>query len=161
VRPVVAGENKGLAASLRAVSKGLQIALGALVIAGLLGWYAATNLEKIGTFQYYQSLAEFQQASASDQPVRVHGYVALGSIERDVPTRQVRFRVVNEPPHQTPSDTSMPVLYGTLETPDMFQDGAEVVLEGRMTTDATFVADNVMAKCPSKFEAETAERAPF
>jgi len=143
------------------VSKGLQIALGALVVAGLLGWYAATNLEKIGTFQYYQSLSEFQQASASDEPVRVHGYVALGSIERDVANRQVRFSVVNEPPHQTAAATSMPVLYGTLEVPDMFQDGAEVVLEGRLAANATFVADNVLAKCPSKFEAKTAERAPF
>ena len=143
------------------MSKGIQIALGALVVAGLLGWYAATNLESIGTFQYYQSLAEFQAAGAGGKPVRVHGYVALGSIERDVAKREVRFRVVSDPPHQTASTTSMPVLYGTLETPDMFQDGAEVVLEGRMADGATFVADNVMAKCPSKFEAKTAERAPF
>jgi cytochrome c-type biogenesis protein CcmE len=143
------------------VSKGLQIALGALVVAGLLGWYAASNLEKIGTFDYYQSLAEFQQSGSGGKPVRVHGYVALGSIERDVANRQVRFRVVSEPPHKTAASTSMPVLYGTLETPDMFQDGAEVVLEGRLAADATFVADNVMAKCPSKFEAKTAERAPF
>jgi cytochrome c-type biogenesis protein CcmE len=154
-------DNQGSAASLRAVSKGLQIALGALVVAGLLGWYAASNLEKIGTFDYYQSLAEFQQSGAGGKPVRVHGYVALGSIERDVPNRQVRFRVVSEPPHKVAANTSMPVLYGTLETPDMFQDGAEVVLEGRLAADATFVADNVMAKCPSKFEAKTAERAPF
>ncbi len=143
------------------MSKGLQIALGALVIAGLLGWYAATNLEKIGTFQYYQSLAEFRAADASGKPVRVHGYVALGSIERDVPNRQVRFQVVNEPPHKTASAETMPVLYGTLETPDMFKEGAEVVLEGRMADGTIFVADNVMAKCPSKFEAKTAERAPF
>ena len=154
-------ENEGSAASLRPVSKGLQIALGALAVAGLLGWYAATNLEKIGTFQYYQTLAEFQASDAQGKPVRVHGYVALGSIERDVAKRQVRFRVVNAPPHETAAASSMPVLYGTLETPDMFQDGAEVVLEGRMADGATFVADNVMAKCPSKFEAKTAQRAPF
>jgi cytochrome c-type biogenesis protein CcmE len=30
-------------------------------------------------------------------------------------------------------------------------------VEGRMGTDAVFVADNVMAKCPSKFEAKQAE----
>ena len=143
------------------MSKGVQIAFGALVVASLLGWYAAANLEKIGTFQYYQSLSEFRAANAEGKAVRVHGYVALGSIERDVEKRQVRFQVVNEPPHQTASAEPMPVLYGTLETPDMFQDGAEVVLEGRMASGAVFVADNVMAKCPSKFEAKTAERAPF
>ena len=143
------------------MSKGLQIAFGALVVAGLLGWYAATNLEKIGTFQYYQSLAEFRAANAEGKAVRVHGYVAPGSIERDLANRQLRFQVVNKPPHEAASAEPMPVLYGTLETPDMFQDGAEVVLEGRMASGAVFVADNVMAKCPSKFEAKTAERAPF
>ena len=143
------------------MSKGVQIALGALVVAGLLGWYAATNLETIGTFQYYQSLTEFRAANAEGKAVRVHGYVAPGSIERDLAKRQLRFQVVNAPPHQTASAEPMAVLYGTLETPDMFQDGAEVVLEGRMASGAVFVADNVMAKCPSKFEAKTAERAPF
>ena len=65
--------------------------------------------------------------------MRVHGYVAPGSIERDVEQRRVRFAVVNDPPHAggVPSDT-LPVLYATLETPDMFKDGAEVVVEGRL-----------------------------
>src|SRR5262249_52064948 len=66
------------------VSKGLQIAFGALVVAGLLGWYAASNLDRIGTFQYYQTLAEFEKAAETGKPVRVHGYVAPASIQRDV-----------------------------------------------------------------------------
>ena len=47
-----------------------------------------------------------------------------------------------------------------LETPDMFKDGAEVVIEGRVQnhrTDTLFLADNLMAKCPSKFEAKALE----
>jgi cytochrome c-type biogenesis protein CcmE len=43
----------------------------------------------------------------------------------------------------------------------MFKDGAEVVVEGRVQPDAVFLADNVMAKCPSKFEAQAAEKASF
>ena len=144
------------------MSKGLQIALGALVIAGLLGWYAATNLDRIGTFQYYQTLHEFKAEGEIGRPVRVHGYVAPGSIVRDVEQRRVRFAVVNDPPHAggVPSD-SLPVLYATLETPDMFKDGAEVVVEGRLTDGAVFVADNVLAKCPSKFEAQATQPASF
>jgi cytochrome c-type biogenesis protein CcmE len=41
----------------------------------------------------------------------------------------------------------------------MFKDGAEVVVEGRLDAQSVFLADNVMAKCPSKFEAKAAERA--
>lgn len=146
------------------MSKGLQIALGGLAVAVLLGWYAATNLEEIGTFQYYQTLAEFRAADAVGRPARVHGYVAPGSIERDLGERVIRFAVVQDPPHagMAPAGAdSLAVEYGTLEAPDMFKDGAEVVVEGRMGEGAVFVADNVMAKCPSKFEAKQAEQATF
>ena len=145
------------------VSKGLQIAFGALLVAGLLGWYAASNLDRIGTFQYYQTLHEFQQAGATGEAVRVHGYVAPASIERDVANKRVRFAVVNEPPHKAGADPGPPltVVYASLETPDMFKEGAEVVVEGRLGADAVFVADNVLAKCPSKFEAKATEQAAF
>ena len=46
------------------------------------------------------------------------------------------------------------MVYASLETPDLFKDGAEVVVEGRLGDDGTFLASNVMAKCPSKFEGE-------
>jgi cytochrome c-type biogenesis protein CcmE len=141
------------------MSKGLQIALGGLAVAAVLGWYAATNLEQIGTFQYFQTLEEFRSADVG-QAARVHGYVANGSIVRDMESRTIRFAVVQEPPHAmggAPTADALPVLYATLEAPDLFKDGAEVVVEGRMGGDAVFVADNVMAKCPSKFEAKQGE----
>jgi cytochrome c-type biogenesis protein CcmE len=146
------------------MSKGLQIAVGAIAVAALLGWYAATNLEEIGTFRYYQTLAEFRAEHAGGAAARVHGYVAPGSIARDVGTRTLRFDVVNDPPHAgggpgaavDASAERLSVVYASLETPDMFKDGAEVVIEGRLAGDSLFVADNVMAKCPSKFEAKAA-----
>jgi len=145
------------------MSKGLQIAIGALLVCGLLGWYAASNLDRVGTFQYYQTLHEFQQSGATGEAVRVHGYVAPASIERDVVNKRIRFAVVNEPPHKAGANPGPPlaVLYATLETPDMFKDGAEVVVEGRLGADAVFQADNVLAKCPSKFEAKATEQAAF
>ncbi len=146
------------------LSKGLQIALGGLVVAVLLGWYAATNLEEIGTFQYYQTLAEFRDEQQTGRPSRVHGYVAPGSIVRSVESREIRFDVVQDPPHAGVGAVDadrLAVVFGTLDAPDMFKDGAEVVVEGRLQPDAVFVADNVMAKCPSKFEAKQAEQAMF
>lgn len=142
------------------MSKGLQIALGAAAVAALLGWYAATNLDAIGTFRYYQTLAEFRAEHADGSPARVHGYVAPGSIQRDVAGRQIRFEVVQDPPHAgAPVNDRLAVVYDSLETPDMFQDGAEVVVEGRLAPGgAAFAADNVMAKCPSKFQAKQEAR---
>ena len=141
------------------MSKGVQVAGGATVVALLLAWYALANLGSGASFAYYQSLAEFQSAAAtaSGKPVRVHGYVANGSIARDVAAREVRFTVQNSPPHaQKEPGPSLEVIYGSLETPDLFKDGAEVVLEGRLRAGepVAFVADKVFAKCPSKFEGQ-------
>jgi cytochrome c-type biogenesis protein CcmE len=49
------------------------------------------------------------------------------------------------------------VIYAGLETPDLFKDGAEVVVEGRLAAAGTFHATNVLAKCPSKFEGKQAQ----
>jgi cytochrome c-type biogenesis protein CcmE len=146
--------------TLRAMSKGVQVAGGATLVALLLAWYALANLESGASFAYYQSLAEFQAAGAAQtgRSVRVHGYVATGSIARDVAAREVRFAVQNWPPHQVGAEPGhrLDVIYASLETPDLFKDGAEVVLEGRLRggEPAAFLADKVFAKCPSKFEGQ-------
>ena len=147
------------------MSKGAQITVGATLIALLLAWYGITNLESNASYRYYQTLAEFQSVPLTELPesLRVHGYVADGSIDRNVSARHVRFAVQNDPPHSGvgPGQT-LPVVYASLETPDLFQDGAEVVIEGRMEMhegQRVFVADNVLAKCPSKFEAQAKEAA--
>ena len=139
------------------MSKGIQIAIGAVAIALLLGWYASDNLGE-GSFVYYQTLAEFRAAGGPGHSARVHGFVTPGSIERDVSGRQVRFHVQEVAPHAGgTAESGLPVVYASLETPDLFKDGAEVVVEGRMTqAGGSFQATNVLAKCPSKFEAAAA-----
>lgn len=146
------------------MSKGLQIALGALAIAALLGWYGYSQLGRENlSFQYFKTLDEFHQNAPEmlGRAARVHGYVALSSIERDVAGGRVRFAVQNTPPHAGgPVGQTLSVDYASLETPDLFKDGAEVVVEGELATRAgenVFVARNVMAKCPSKFQAQTAQ----
>jgi len=144
------------------MSKGLQIAVGGLLVVLLLGWYGWSQLEG-GAFVYYQTLDEFLVHGTPGEPARVHGYVAIGSIERDVEGRQVRFRVQTHPPHAAEAAPEshagagaggLSVVYASLETPDLFKDGAEVVVEGRLSAaeGGAFHATNLLAKCPSKFE---------
>lgn len=145
------------------MSKGAQITVGASLIALLLGWYGYTNLQGDAAFQYYQSLNEFlaENRELEGQSLRVHGYVAADSIHRDLDAKNVRFVVQNDPPHAGLSgEQTLDVLFLGLETPDMFKDGAEVVIEGRLQnhpSERLFLADNLMAKCPSKFEAQAQE----
>lgn len=140
------------------MSKGLQIAIGAALVASLLGWYGFSQVSE-GGFVYFQTLAEFRTDGEPGRASRVHGFVVPGSIERDVEGQRVSFRVQETAPHAGGSaDGAMSVIYASLETPDMFKDGAEVVVEGRLATAAgTFHATNVLAKCPSKFEGQQAQ----
>lgn len=144
------------------MTKGVQLALGATVIFSLLGWYGYSNIEVATTFQYFQTLDEFLANSSESnamegKSLRVHGYVAPGSIDRNLQAKHVTFEVQNDPPHKSGAAAStLFVKFQGLETPDLFQDGADVVVEGTLASngdDAVFLADNVLAKCPSKFEA--------
>jgi len=140
--------------------KGLQIAIGAAAIALLLGWYGMSQMDDGLSFQYFQHLDEFHQNAPAmvGKSVRVHGYVANASIERDLEGKRVRFVVQNDPPHKGgPVGETLTVVYESLETPDLFKDGAEVVVEGHLVMARgarVFEAQNLMAKCPSKFEAK-------
>ena len=141
------------------MSKGVQIAAGATLIALLFGWYAASNLAPGAALTYFQDLDEFRAAAQeyAGQHARVRGFVKPGSIERDLAARQVRFQVQQSPAHAgSDSPAVLAVVYAGLETPDLFKDGAEVVVEGVLSSagpDGVFHADKVLAKCPSKFEA--------
>ncbi len=147
------------------MSKGAQIACGATAVALLLAWYGSTHLKGDAVFEYYQTLDEFLRAGSTHRNARVHGYVALQSIQRDVERKQVRFALQTQAPHAGGSASSvLPVVYESLETPDLFKDGAEVVVEGRLNDsreERVFVATNVLAKCPSKFQAETTSSTAF
>ena len=56
------------------MSKGTQVALGASVIALLLAWYTATNLEAAASFTYFQDLDDFRAVEAEQvgASTRVH-----------------------------------------------------------------------------------------
>ena len=49
---------------------------------------------------------------------------------------------------------AMPVSYvGRDPLPDTFKDGAQALVEGRMRPDGSFEAEQIQAKCASKYEA--------
>ena len=81
----------------RRISKGAQIAVAALVVVGLVGAYGYAQLGGEGTYRYFTTLTEFQSSPPVGK-VRVHGFVAPGSIERDIASKAVRFSVQNDPP---------------------------------------------------------------
>jgi cytochrome c-type biogenesis protein CcmE len=133
------------------MSKGVQIALAALTVFGGLALVLTLGAADGGTFRYYADVPSFVNAPANetaDLAARVHGFVVAGSIAKDLEAGHVDFTVSDQKsPH------TLPVRYLGIDVPDLFKDGAEVVVEGRFAG-GRFLADRVMAKCPSKYESK-------
>ncbi len=96
---------------------------------------------------YYHTISEVAtlNGAALHQRMRVSGNVAAGSIEHV--DGRVDF-VLEE------QGKKMPVSYtGSDPLPDTFKDGAQALVEGRLQPDGHFMADQVQAKCASKYQA--------
>ncbi|MBI4446240.1 MAG: cytochrome c maturation protein CcmE [Acidobacteria bacterium] len=103
---------------------------------------------------YYYGVSELmaQSRQLSEKGVRVSGYVSPGSIRRDESQSKVEFVVFEKKSEQT-----LPVVYQGI-IPDTFKDNAEVVVEGTYHSgDGLFRATTLLAKCPSKYEAQGEE----
>ncbi len=132
------------------MNKGAQIAFATLAAFAGLVWVIASGSADPGTFRYYQSVNEYLvEPPAARQQLRVHGFVVEGSITKNLAAGHVDFAIADAVPGSV-----LRVRLLDIEVPDLFRDGAEVVVEGRFE-DRTFLAERVMAKCPSKYEAET------
>jgi cytochrome c-type biogenesis protein CcmE len=96
---------------------------------------------------YYHTISELSglSGSARNQRMRVSGNVREGSIMRQ--SGRVDF-VLEE------QGRVLRISYvGRDPLPDTFKDGAQALVEGRLNPDGHFVAEQVQAKCASKYEA--------
>ena len=85
------------------------------------------------------------------KPLQLKGYVVPGSRMRKPDTLEWQFKVQNNPTRSGQTGNIVDAWYTGI-VPDTFNDEAEVVLSGKLGPDG-FHATNVVAKCPSKYEA--------
>jgi cytochrome c-type biogenesis protein CcmE len=109
------------------------LAMGALIYVGISN-FAMYHLE-VG-----ELLA--QGSAAYGEKVRLGGKVVEGSIQT-APSGELRFSL-------TDGTQSLPVVYRGA-VPDAFEPGAEVVMDGALSSSGTFEATSLLAKCPSKY----------
>jgi cytochrome c-type biogenesis protein CcmE len=122
-----------------------KFVFGAALIVGTLGYLAYSGVSESKT--YYHTISELDalKGPALRQRMRVSGDVRTGTIQR-LPGR-VDF-VLEE------QGRGLEVSYvGRDPLPDTFKDGAQALVEGHRTPDGKFVAEQVQAKCASKYEA--------
>jgi cytochrome c-type biogenesis protein CcmE len=127
----------------KAIKVGITGLVLALSFAGLLYSTMAESTE------YYKHVEEVMNEPQVwyGKPLQLHGFVKPDSIFRKRESLEYRFEVQSQGHVVKATYTGI--------VPDTFQPDAEVVLKGVLGPDGFVVHPNgVMAKCPSKYEAQ-------
>ncbi|HKS67579.1 MAG TPA: cytochrome c maturation protein CcmE [Candidatus Acidoferrales bacterium] len=122
-----------------------KFAIGSFIIVATLIGLAYVGYTQSKT--YYHTIKELATLSPSalHQRMRVSGVVENGSIQH-LPGH-LDFVLQEE-------GKVLPVSYvGTDPLPDTFKDGAQALVEGNLMSDGRFRAEQVQAKCASKYQA--------
>ena len=112
----------------------IVIALMALIGAGLLASYSLRN--QASYFYVPNQMVEYPPEVG--RAVRLGGMVQEGSLRTLADGVTIAFDVGD-------GKATMPVRFSGI-TPSLFVEGSGVVAEGRLGTDGTFIADNLLAK---------------
>ena len=126
----------------RLTSKQIKFIIGGVIIAITAGYliYSAAQ----GSAAYYMTVSEVRALGPQTRNVRVSGLIVDGSVVWEPRDLLLQFEMVDE-------GGTLPVSY-TGARPDMFKDGAELVVEGQLGADGVFQASTLILKCPSKYE---------
>lgn len=132
--------------------RSIKIAVTAVVLASAFGFMMWTTLRDGAEYFKHVDEVVAQRSQLEGKNLQVHGYVIPGSILTKPNTLEYRFRVQNNPIRSGEPGQVINVSF-TGVPPDTFKGEAEVVLHGKLTPDGGFNTDQVIAKCPSKYEA--------
>lgn len=130
--------------------KDLKFIVGGSIVAVTIGYLAYGGIQKAAL--YYLTVSELKErgpSQTSGEMVRVNGTVLDESFQYDYERENLHFTI-------TDGKNKLPIIYQGI-SPDTFGPGTEVVLEGRYESEDIFEASKLMAKCPSKYEAQEEE----
>lgn len=123
----------------------------ASLVVGLVGYLMVTGMRD--SFVYYYTPEELVQKVEADPTlhdvgVKVGGRVVPGTVTYDSRTLDLRFQLVDI----EGGTATFPVTFsGPL--PETFEEGVDVVVEGRLMNDGVFAATTLLTKCGSRYEA--------
>jgi cytochrome c-type biogenesis protein CcmE len=118
--------------------------LGGAVIIVAVAWLILSSIGSSSA--YYVTVGELMTGSTPNRVVRAAGDVVSQTIDWDPQQMVLRFEIADE-------TGTMPVLYKG-PRPDLLEDGAHAVVEGRYGSSGIFEATAVLLKCPSKYVEE-------
>lgn len=147
----------------------VKFLIGGLLIAAAIVYLIASSTQAAA--QYYLTIDELmaQRSEVADRELRISGAVDGETISYDAESLTLRFTIVNVPADQKeidaagglakvlhdavndPDATRMPVVYNG-PRPDLLRHEAQAIVTGRMGEDGVFHAEELLLKCPTRYE---------
>ncbi len=128
--------------------KKVKFAIGSVLIIVAIAYLIGSGVSN--TAQYFLTVDELVTAGLDTHhghSLKVKGNVVAGSIQRNPNDYlDVAFKIEEK-------KSKINVAFKGI-TPDMFKEGGEVVVEGKLSKDNVFHANTLLTSCPSKYEAE-------
>ena len=126
--------------------------LGGSLIAAAVVLMIATNMA--ATMQYFLTVTQLRDRGPSmiDQSVRVSGAVIYKSTLYEMRNGEphLEFDIVDTE-DQIGQQTPLHIVYHGPK-PDLLQPHAQAIVEGRLSPDGKFTADNILLKCPTRYQ---------
>jgi len=149
--------------------------IGGLLIVAAVVYLIVSSTQ--ASAQYFLTIEELEEkgASVAGRDLRISGAVIGDSIEYDPQTLTLKFVVAHVPGdnkeieaqgglavvlHEAVVDPSRPqlqVVYNGV-MPDLLRDEAQAIMTGQVAEDGVFMADELLLKCPTKYEEAVPEQ---
>ena len=147
---------------------------GLLILAALVYLIASSTA---ASAQYFMTIEELQAQADTigDRALRISGAVVGDTIQYDSENLRLTFEVAHVPGdqkdidaegglaqalHNAVMDPNRPRLTVVYEgpKPDLLRDEAQAIMTGHLGTDGIFYADELLLKCPTKYEGAVPEQ---
>lgn len=153
-----------------------KFVIGGLLILGAVAYLIASSTT--GSAQYFMTVDELMAkgTESMDKNVRVSGAVLGDTIQYDPQTLTLTFEIAHVPAEQAeledegglaealhqavidPSRARMKVVYVGVK-PDLLRPEAQAIVTGSLGADGVFHADELLLKCPTRYEEAVPDQA--
>lgn len=138
---------RGAVSNSKANSK-IKFIVGGIVIVALIGYLIISSISTAGA--YFREVGEVleQQKTLTGKNLRVSGMVVSESVRYDAANLDLRFNISD------PTDASkqLAIQFHGVQPDQITRANTEAIVEGTLGRDGTVTANNLMLKCPSRYE---------
>jgi len=129
-------------------NKQIKFIIGGVVIVALIGYLILTSISSEGA--YFREVGEVlnQQTALTGKNLRVSGKVVTESIVYDAPQLELNFKISD------PADPNkqLPIHFHGVQPDQIGREDTEAIVEGSLGANGTVEANNLLLKCPSRYE---------